>query len=419
MNTPVVLIVFNRPNHVRRVLERVAEARPPKLFVIADGPRNAEEKELCAQVRSIATDISWPAEVYTNFSDINLKGLRRIPSGLDWVFARVPEAIILEDDCLPGPDFFPFCEEMLERYRNDSRIGVISGDNFASGMRCPDSYYFSKYPFAWGWATWRRTWSLFDMDLRSWSKTRSRGLLDSVFANPETIAFWTSSFDRIYSSPLGWDAKLVYACLTNNLLNVLPAENLVSNIGWDAEASHTHDTASPLANIPIGKLSFPLRHPDRVVCWTEADEAAEELIPFRLPQSREAFATNEASRPLSSFGQRLTTTTDNLHLKAKQQVNIPIRIENPGPETWDSTGEFPVNISYKWLNGGATPLPIEGERTPLPAPIMPGKAANVHVRVIAPDQPGRFALRITAVQEGVAWFMTESGTFLELSVTVV
>ena len=274
-------MVFNRPHHVSRVLERVAEARPQKLFVIADGPRHEEDKPLCAQVRSIVSNPPWPVELHTNFSEVNLAGPRRVSSGLDWVFARVPEAIILEDDCLPTPDFFPFCEEMLERYRNDSRIAVISGNNFASGMRCADSYYFSKYPWMWGWATWRRTWSLFDFEMRHWPTAKSIGLLNSVLSNPEAIAFWTRTFDYIYGAPLAWDAKLVHACFINNLLTVVPTENLVSNIGWGPEASHSFDASSPLANMPAGKLRFPLRHPDFVYCWKEADEAAEELVNFK------------------------------------------------------------------------------------------------------------------------------------------
>lgn len=341
MNTPVVLILFNRPHHVRRVLERVAEARPPKLFIIADGPRNAEDRDLCAQARSVVSNISWPAEIHTNFSEVNLGVARRVSSGLDWVFGRVPEAIILEDDCLPGPDFFVFCEEMLERYRNDSRIGVISGNNFvAPGMCCPDSYYFSKYPHVWGWATWRRTWSLFDFNMRSWPKAKSLGLLTSVFTCPETITFWTSTFDSIYEAPLGWDAKLVYTCLTNNLLNVLPGQNLVSNIGWGPDASHALDTSSPLANIPIGKLCFPLSHPDFVFCWREADEATE-AAQFRLMRIPEAAPTNEVLRPLSSFCQRLTTSIDSLVLEARQEVKVPVRIENPGPGNLVSNGSMP------------------------------------------------------------------------------
>lgn len=288
MFTPVVLIVFNRPRHLSLVLERVAEARPRELFVIADGPRNGEDMALCAQVRSIVSNLPWPAETHFTFSEVNLGGPRRVSSGLDWVFARVQEAIILEDDCLPGPEFFPFCEAMLARYRFDSRIGIISGDNFvAPGMHCPDSYYFSKYPHVWGWATWRRTWSLFDFEMRSWQKAKSLGLLNSVLSNPETIAFWTDTFDTISGASLGWDAKLVYACLTNNLLNVMPAQNLVSNIGWGPEASHAVDPKSPLANIAIGKLRFPLCHPDFVHCWKEADEATE-LAQFKSTQNSEA-----------------------------------------------------------------------------------------------------------------------------------
>jgi hypothetical protein len=419
MRTPIVLLIFNRPHHLQRVLERVFDARPPKLFIVADGPRNDEDKELCAQARDLVSNISWPAEVQTNFSEINLGGYRRIPSGLDWVFAQVPEAIILEDDCLAGPEFFMFCEEMLERFRDDSRIGIISGNNFvAPGMRCPESYYFSKYPHIWGWATWRRTWSLFDFHMRSWLKAKSRNLLGSVFTRAETIAFWKRCFDGVGVRPVGWDAKLVYTCLANNLLNVQPAQNLVSNIGWGRDASHAFDVSSPLANIPIGTLTFPLCHPDFVYCWREADEATE-AAQFSLSEVAEVDSTDEGSAPLplESFCQKLTTTIDTMILQIGQEVSILVRIENSGHETWPSTGRFPVNVSYKWFDG-AQLLPIEGERTALPRPIPAGHVVNMDVRVIAPNKPGKFTLRITLVQENVAWFMTKSGTFLELPVTV-
>jgi|SRR5215469_2457559 len=126
---------------------------------------------------------------------------------------------------------------------------------------------------------------------------------------------------------------------------------------------------------------------------------------------------SETRRPLTSFRQVLTSSTTSLSVHPDQGVTIPVRIENPGPETWPSTGQFPVNASYKWFNG-ATMLPIEGERTPLPGPVAPNQAVNVNLRVVAPTQAGNFTLRITLVQEAVAWFMIKSNTFLELPVTV-
>lgn len=278
MRTPIALILFNRPNHLQKVFRAIAEARPRKLFLIADGPRagHDEDRELCAQAREIVAAPDWPVEVHRNFSQINLGCGRRVASGLDWVFARVPEAIIVEDDCLPSPDFFPFCEELLERYRYDTRVGMISGDNFvAPAISCPDSYYFSKYAHVWGWATWRRTWQAFDFDLTKWPEAKRQNILDVVLRRPEVTRFWAQIFDSQYASHRAWAARLVFTCFMNNLLNILPAVNLVSNIGWGAGATHALDPNDPRGNIPTGRLQFPLRHPEYIVGSTEADDYTE------------------------------------------------------------------------------------------------------------------------------------------------
>ncbi len=279
LRTPVVLILFNRPHLLKRVFQRVAEVEPERLFLIADGPRqaNPNDVELCEQARRIVSEISWPAEVNVNFSQINLGCGRRISSGLDWVFARVPEAIILEDDCVPSPQFFPFCENLLERYRNDNRIGIISGDNFvAPDINCRSSYYFSLYPHVWGWATWRRTWALVDFSLSGWPEARSAGMLSRILRRPETIRFWSAVFDDQYVHHTAWANRLVFACLRNNLLNILPKQNLVSNIGWGDAGTHARDSQNPLANLPIGTIEFPLQHPSQFVPFQEADELTEQ-----------------------------------------------------------------------------------------------------------------------------------------------
>ena len=152
-STPVAFIIFNRPDTTKRVFAEIAKARPPKLLVIADGPRadHPADVEKCAAVRAIIDGVDWDCEVLKNYSDVNLGCKRRVSSGLDWVFDTVEEAIILEDDCLPHPTFFRFCEEMLEKYRDDKRIAMISGDNLQFGRkRTGYSYYFSRYPHIWG-----------------------------------------------------------------------------------------------------------------------------------------------------------------------------------------------------------------------------------------------------------------------------
>jgi hypothetical protein len=278
IKTPVALVLFNRPDLVQSVFERVAGAKPEKLFLIADGPRpdKPDDPGLCERARGIVSAITWPAEVHINFSQINLGCGRRIASGLDWVFSRVPEAIVLEDDCLPAPEFFPFCEEMLERYRDDKRIGIISGDNFAAPkFRCPDSYYFSRYPHIWGWATWRRTWEQFDFQLSKWPRFREAGLLGEVTRRPETVRFWREVFDHQRVWHTAWASRMVFTCFVNGLLNVLPEQNLVSNVGFGTDATHAVDLNSPLANMPVGSLDFPLRHPEFFIPFREADEHVE------------------------------------------------------------------------------------------------------------------------------------------------
>src|SRR5665648_587346 len=161
LKTPVAFIIFNRPETTRRVFAEIAKARPTKLLVIADGPRatHPDDAEKCAVVRAIIDGVDWDCEVLKNYSDVNLGCKRRVSSGLDWVFDTVEEAIILEDDCLPHPTFFRFCEEMLAKYRDDKRIAMISGDNFQFGKKRTEySYYFSRYTHIWGWASWRRAW---------------------------------------------------------------------------------------------------------------------------------------------------------------------------------------------------------------------------------------------------------------------
>ena len=187
--TPVVFIVFNRPQHTEAVFRRIAQARPPCLLVVADGPRPNKpgEAALCAKVRQIATQVDWPCEVLTNFSDVNLGcGMGPI-SGLNWAFEKVEEAIILEDDILPDVSFFRFCDEMLERFRNDSRISMITGFNVVQDHVPMDwSYYYSQITHCWGWATWRRSWARYDQHLKHWPAVKAAGLMREYFARPDS-----------------------------------------------------------------------------------------------------------------------------------------------------------------------------------------------------------------------------------------
>ena len=163
MRTPVAFLIYRRPDLTARVFEAIARAKPPVLLVVADGPKDAGEEARCAAAREVIEKVDWPCEVRRNYSDANLGCRERVATGLDWVFRQVEEAILLEDDCLPSPDFFAFCEAMLERFRNDDRVGHVSGSNSDRGRASREtSYYFSRYSTIWVWATWRRAWKDYD-----------------------------------------------------------------------------------------------------------------------------------------------------------------------------------------------------------------------------------------------------------------
>lgn len=274
LSTPVAFIIFNRPDTTERVFAEIAKARPPKLLVIADGPRanRSGEAEKCVATRAIIERVDWPCEVLTNYSEVNLGCKRRVSSGIDWVFEQVEEAIILEDDCLPHPTFFRFCEELLSHYRDDDRIAVISGDNFQLGQKRTDaSYYFSRYNHIWGWASWRRAWKYYDLEARLWPELRDGGCLDGLIPNPGERKYWAGAFEAVYQGHIDtWDYQWTLACWSQGMISVLPEVNLVSNIGFGADATHTRG-ASKYADMPVAQMDFPLCHPHIVLPHPKAD----------------------------------------------------------------------------------------------------------------------------------------------------
>lgn len=274
LRTPVAFIIFNRPDTTERVFAEIAKARPPKLLVVADGPRanRPGESEKCAVTRDIIKRVDWDCEVLTNFSDVNLGCKRRVSSGIDWVFEQVPEAIILEDDCLPHPSFFRFCEEMLERYRHDTRIMAVSGDNFQFGQkRGTYSYYFSRYNHVWGWASWRRAWQHYDVNMRAWPAIRDDRWLAGVLDDARQCDYWTNVFERVHGGLIDtWDYQWTFACWIQNGLTVLPQTNLISNIGFGVDATHTQ-SASVFAELPVHEMGFPLQHPPYMLRDAVAD----------------------------------------------------------------------------------------------------------------------------------------------------
>jgi hypothetical protein len=262
VSPPVAFFIFRRPETTRRVFDAIARAKPSQVFIIADGPRNEDEALQCAQTRALAEHISWDCDVQRNYADTNMGLKRRLSTGLNWVFEQVEEAIILEDDCLPDPSFFTFCAELLAYYRDEPRVMHISGDYFHPQISLTDSYYFSRYPHVWGWATWRRAWQLYDGEIRSWDTAAIRHGLLRQFANPAERRFWNRAFDRVCSGQANsWAFAWVFACMTHGGVAINPAVNLVSNIGFDDAATHSVRDDSRSASLSTTPLVFPLRHP--------------------------------------------------------------------------------------------------------------------------------------------------------------
>lgn len=279
MDTPVALILFNRPEVTARVFAAIRAAAPRRLLLIADGPRAERpgEAELCRATRAVVEAVDWPCAVERNFSDVNLGCGRRVSSGLDWVFEQVPEAIILEDDCLPAPSFFPYCEELLARYRQDERVALITGTTFRTvPMRPGDSYHFSRYPTVWGWASWRRAWRHYDFRLKFWPALKAGHWLGDLLDDPAAVRFWSRLFDRVAAGEIDtWDYQLVCSLWAQGCLTVMPRNNLVRNIGFGPDATHTTNVDDVMADRAAEAMEFPLQHPAFVLRDAAVDRALE------------------------------------------------------------------------------------------------------------------------------------------------
>ena len=281
ITAPVAFFIFNRPDTTRRVFQAIRNAKPKKLLIIADGPRadHPDDAEKCAATRAIVEQIDWDCEVIKNYSEVNLGCKIRMSQGMDWVFNMVEEAIILEHDTLPHPTFFRYCQEMLNQYRQDEQIMMISGCNFQFGRPFPHSYYFSHYVHCWGWATWKRAWQHYDVKMTRWPAVRDHTWLTALLGNnPSGAQYWQRVFDLTYLGYVDtWDYQWVFACWLQNGFTILPSVNVVSNIGFGKDATHTGQVTSKAANIPLKAINFPLDHPPGLNLNAAADQFTQEL----------------------------------------------------------------------------------------------------------------------------------------------
>lgn len=276
MKSPILLIAFNRPDLTEKVFNVIREAKPQKLFFAVDGPREHKEgeAELCAQTRKIIEKVDWECEVKTLFRDKNLGCKKAVSSAISWFFDNVEQGIILEDDCLPSESFFSFCDELLEKYCNDNRVMMISGNNFLKeeNFSGDDSYYFSRIFCIWGWATWKRAWEKYDINMETYSDFKNQKQFKNIFSNPLISHYWIKMLDRLKNNEIDtWDYQWFYSIWANNGLSIVPNINLVKNIGFSYSGTHTNYDSSGYS-IEAKNFTGTIIHPQFIIPNKIAEE---------------------------------------------------------------------------------------------------------------------------------------------------
>ncbi|MDR6785970.1 hypothetical protein ABIE26_004561 [Pedobacter africanus] len=272
--SPVLFLVFNRPDVTKRVFAEIRKTKPERLYLAADGPRPEKENEagLCNETRSILKEVDWDCKVFTLFREENLGCKNAVSSALDWFFDHEEEGIILEDDCLPSNSFFFFCDEMLKKYRDDTRIRHVAGSSHQLGKKWGTaSLYFANQTHVWGWASWRRVWKDYDKNLSKYLEEEVAAALRNVFNDELLIDSWKKIFIDLKSGKIDtWDYQLSLINYFNNGLSVNPNVNLISNIGFRPDATHTTDPHSKYANLPLESMET-IAYPKYVLPEKAAD----------------------------------------------------------------------------------------------------------------------------------------------------
>ena len=277
--TPVLFLVFNRPSSTQLVFDTIRQAQPSRLYIVADGPRKNKVGEAgkCMEVRSIVSNVDWECDVKKIFREDNWGCGKSVSSAITWFFENEPEGIILEDDCVPDPTFFPYCSALLEHYREDTRIMEVSGCNIWPSKFCQDeySYSFSAHNGIWGWASWRRAWNLYDFEMKHYKEMKTKGYLKNKFGSIFETEYFNWVFERTYLFPyITWDYQWEFVKRINTGLTIIPQKNLVVNIGFGADATSTTNPDAPSHKLKSEKLRFPLQHPPFVMANKEADKQA-------------------------------------------------------------------------------------------------------------------------------------------------
>ncbi|SMP79518.1 Glycosyltransferase involved in cell wall bisynthesis [Desulfonatronum zhilinae] len=318
---PVFFLIYNRPDCTRHVFEQIRQAKPEKLLIVADGPRIGKDDDhaLCASTRKIVENVDWDCDVSRNYSDTNLGCKIRVSSGISWAFTQVDEAIILEDDCLPAPSFFPFCTTLLDYYRNDERVFQINGTCYLNQLRLKESYFFSKYNHIWGWATWKRAWDCYQLENPGFEQDFS--LLQ--FHTDQERAYWFKAFKNYFAGNVDtWDYPWTFSVWKNSGLCVYPAKNLIKNIGFGQDATHTKN-ANAFIPQKLENIS-KLIHPQKVQINNRLDRTSFEAV---FLQNKNIKSHTQIQCPLTGSTNvclQKTFKVDGIHAKYLKQFQIDV-----------------------------------------------------------------------------------------------
>ncbi len=269
-------MVYNRPQLTKKIFRCIQAVKPKHLFIAADGPSKNDNRDvdLCQQTRQIKDMIDWDCRVEILFQDKHLGCKKAITSAIDWFFKAVDAGIILEDDCMPHVSFFPFCEQLLEYYKDDERVGAISGSHpFDDRISVNESYFFSNYNRIWGWATWARAWRKNDPDIRYWPELKKKKIHYGFFSGKAEVKKWEKIWDKCYRKEIDtWDYQWYLAKRKESMLTAVSCENSVTNVGFGKDSTHTSNILSDVSMRPACEIAFPLKHPSHVVCYFAKDE---------------------------------------------------------------------------------------------------------------------------------------------------
>lgn len=295
LNTALLFLVFNRLDTTKQVFEAIRTAKPPRLYIAADGARElreGEEAKVHAVREYIMSNIDWDCDVKTLFREENLGCKYAVSSAITWFFENEEMGIILEDDCLPSQSFFWFCEELLEKYKHDMRVWHIGGASTLNNniLLNQDSYYFSHFNHIWGWASWSDRWKNYDVNISLYPEFKKNDFIKNITMDKILQEFWLDNFSNVSQGKIDtWDYQWYFTTWAHSGISIIPTKNLISNIGFGQEATHTSDENNKLAKMKIDQIDLPLIHPQIMVPNAIYDEHNAKYL-FELNQYKYLFS---------------------------------------------------------------------------------------------------------------------------------